>query len=159
LPVPDRDVPFVDRGDPAVVRLDALRGEEFKGAVDRFASTEDPESRNMRTEVDLPNPSGRLKEGMYGRVTLLLQPAAPTGVTIPSSALIRQNTQGEGSVYLVRDGKARKVNVRVGSDNGVETEITDGLKPEDEVVIRYNGAIGDGTPVTPEMSQVAKADQ
>jgi len=158
LPVPDRDVPFVDRGDPAVVRLDALRGEEFKGAVDRVASTEDPESRNMRTEVDLPNPSGRLKEGMYGRVTLLLQPAAPTGVTIPSSALIRQNTQGEGSVYLVRDGKARKVNVRVGSDNGVETEITEGLKPEDEVVIRYNGAIGDGTPVTPEMSQVAKAD-
>lgn len=158
LPVPDRDVPFVDRGDPAIVRVDALRGEEFKGVVSRFASTEDPESRNMRTEVDLPNPSGRLKEGMYGRVTIILQKAVPDSVTIPSAALLRQNNLGEGSVYVVREGKARKVNVRVGSDNGVETEILNGLKTDDRVVTSYNGAIADGTPVVADMAQVAHAD-
>ena len=32
LPVPDVDVPFVNRGDPVVFRIVALPGEEFKGA-------------------------------------------------------------------------------------------------------------------------------
>jgi RND family efflux transporter MFP subunit len=158
LPVPDRDVPFVDRGDPAVVRIDALRGEEFHSVVSRYAWTEDPESRNMRTEVDLENPTGRLKEGMYGRVTIHLQPASPKNVTIPSTALLGQNQKGEGTVYVVRDGKARRVAVTVGVDNGVETEITSGLTAEDLVIIRYNGAIGDGTPVNAEMKKDKKAE-
>jgi RND family efflux transporter MFP subunit len=158
LPVPDRDVTFVDRGDPAVVRLDALHGEEFPGTVARFASTEDPESRNMRTEVDLENPTGRLKEGMYGRVTILLKPAAVESVSIPSSALLSQNQKGEGFVFVVREGKARKIAVHVGSDTGVETEIISGLIPEDLVVTRYNGAIGEGTPVTIEMKKDAKPE-
>jgi HlyD family secretion protein len=157
LPVPDRDVPYVDRGDPAIVRLDALKGEEFKGVVARYASTEDPESRNMRTEVDLENPTGKLKEGMYGRVTIVLQPASPNGVTIPSAAMVGQDQKGVGSVYVVRDGKTHKVSVQVGSDNGVETEITSGLTPEDQVVTRYNGSIAEGTPVTAETPKVAKA--
>ena len=44
-------------------------------------------------------------------------------MTIPSSGLLGQTGKGEGSVYVVRDGKAHKVDVRVGNDNGVETEI------------------------------------
>ncbi len=156
LPVPDVQVPFVDRGDPAVLRIVALPGEEFRGVVSRFAETEDPESRNMRTEVDLPNPTGRLKEGMYGRITISLQKANPDSVTVPSSALIRQDNRGEGSVFVVRDGKARKVVVRVGSDNGVTVEILDGLTPDDRVISRYNGAIADGTPVAPQPAQPAE---
>jgi len=158
LPVPDVDVPFVNRGDAAVFRVVALPGEVFRGVVSRFAETEDPESRNMRTEIDLPNPAGRLREGMYGRATIVLQAAAPGSVTIPSSGLTRQDQKGEGSVYVVRDGKARKVGVRVGSDSGVEAEILDGLSVDDPVIVRYNGALADGTPVTAEPAHVAQAD-
>ncbi len=147
LPVPDRDVPYVDRGDPAVVRLDALRGEEFRGTVSRFASTEDPSSRNMRTEVDLENPTGRIKEGMYGRVTITLRPATPESVTIPSAALLGQDQKGVGTVFVARDGKAKKISVNVGMDNGVEAEIVSGLTLADLVITKYNGALADGTPV------------
>jgi len=157
LPVPDVDVPFVNRGDAAVFRVVALPGEVFRGAVSRFAETEDPESRNMRTEIDLPNPAGRLREGMYGRATIVLQAAAPGSVTIPSSGLTRQDQKGEGSVFVVRDGKARKVGVRVGSDNGVEAEILEGLSVDDPVIVRYNGALADGTPVTAEPAHVTQA--
>jgi multidrug efflux pump subunit AcrA (membrane-fusion protein) len=94
---------------------------------------------------------------MYGRVTIVLQPASPNGVTIPSAAMVGQDQKGVGSVYVVRDGKTHKVSVQVGSDNGVETEITSGLTPEDQVVTRYNGSIAEGTPVTAETPKVAKA--
>ena len=61
--VPDRDVPFTDVGDPAEVRLDALGSQVFKGKVSRFAEAEDPSSRTMHTEIDLPNPKNELARG------------------------------------------------------------------------------------------------
>jgi len=111
----------------------------------------------MRTEVDLPNADGKLTEGMYGRVTIILRTASPDSVTIPSSGLLGQTGKGEGAVYVVRDGKARKVDVQVGNDNGVETEILGGLTPEDQVITSYNGSLEDGSPVRAEMKRVAQA--
>ncbi len=158
LPIPDVDVPFLDQGDPATLQIVALPGRTFRGLVSRFSYSEDPQSRNMRTEVDLPNPDGQLREGMYGRITVQLQPPAKGSVTIPSSGLTRQDGQSEGSVFVVRDGKARKAAVHVGNDNGVEAEILSGLGADDRVVVRYNGTIEDGTLVVPETTHMAQAE-
>jgi RND family efflux transporter MFP subunit len=156
LPIPDTEVPFVNRGDKAVLQIVALRGRTFTGTISRYSETEDSESRNMRTEVDLPNPDGKLREGMYGRVTVILEPASPNSVTIPSTGLVSQSGKGEGSVFVVRDGKAHKVDVHVGHDNGVETEVLSGLTPEDQVITSYNGSLTEGTPVKAELGKVVQ---
>jgi HlyD family secretion protein len=143
--VPDRDVPFVARGDPARIQVDALQGRTFEGKVARFANAED-EQKLMRTEVDLRNPDNLLKDGMYGTATLIL--AAPSkNLTIPSSSLIEQDSQGHGAVYIVRDGTIHRVPVLVGLDNGRDVEILQGLKPDDQVAVRYNGPIAEGVTV------------
>jgi len=147
----------VDVGDQAKLQVVALSGRTFTGKVSRYSYTEDPESRNMRTEVDLPNHDGKLREGMYGRMTVILQAAAPNSLTIPSSALIGQNGTGQGTVFVVRDGKAKKVDVQVGNDNGVQTEILKGLTTEDQVISSYNGSIEDGTPVKADEKKAAPA--
>jgi RND family efflux transporter MFP subunit len=157
LPIPDTEVPYLDVGDKAVLQIVALPGKTFTGTISRFAETEDPESRNMRTEVDLPNADGVLREGMYGRVTVILQPASPNSLTIPSSGLLNQTGGGEGTVYVVRDGKAHAVDVRVGNDNGVETEILSGLTTDDQVITSYNGSLTEGTPVKAEVKKAAPA--
>ena len=157
LPIPDTDVPYVDQGDPAVLRMDALPGMAFQGVVSRYSESEDSSSRNMRTEVDLPNPDGKLREGMYGRVTVILQPAAKDAVTIPSSALIDQTGTGQGNVFVIRDGKSRRVAVQVTKDNGVDAEIVNGLTVDDHVIVSYNGTVADGTPVKPVASKAATA--
>ena len=155
VPVPDTDVPYVNKGDKATLQMAALPGMTFTGVVSRFSETEDADSRNMRTEIDLPNLDGRLREGMYGRVTLLLQAASSQSVTIPSSGLLDQTGKGEGHVYVVKDGKAHKVKVHVGNDNGVETEILSGLSPTDRVIVSYNGSVEEGTPVHSEEKKAA----
>jgi multidrug efflux pump subunit AcrA (membrane-fusion protein) len=111
----------------------------------------------MRTEVDLENKDDTLREGMYGRATLLLEPAAPGSVTVPSSSLLKQSSIGDGEVYVVRDGKARAVPVKIGMDNGNEAEVVKGLSTADQVVVRYNGALTDGMPVTTEAAKLAQA--
>jgi len=157
MPVPDIDVPFVDKGDRAIFQIVALPGQTFEGVVSRFSETEDPGSRNMRTEVDLPNPDGRLREGMYGRLTIILQAAAAKSVTIPSTGLITQSGKGEGTVMVARDGKAHKVDVKVARDTGVQAEVAQGLSPKDLVITSYNGSLEEGTAVKAEEKKVASA--
>lgn len=152
--VPDRDVPYVRPGNPAVVQIDALPGESFKTTADhrievsRSAASEDPHTRMMRTEVDIPNPDGKLRRGMYGRVTITLQPGLPTAVRIPSVALVGKSEGGKGMVRLVRDDVVHFVPVEYGADNGAEAEVLSGLTPADRVVVRANGPIENGTAVS-----------
>jgi hypothetical protein len=103
----------------------------------------------MRAEVDLPNPSGRLREGMYGGATILLEPPSDN-LSVPSSALHKDSESGEGSVYVVRGGQARLHKVRVAQDNGIVAEIVSGLRVEDLVVASYSGSMEDGEPVEAE---------
>jgi RND family efflux transporter MFP subunit len=143
--VPDRDVPFVDIGDKAVVTLDALPNRKFEGAVSRFSYSEDPENRTMRTEIDLENPKGLLRQGMYGIATIYLEPDSAR-LTIPSACLVGKIEAGKSSVFVARSGRAHEVPVKVGSDDGIRIEILDGLKPDDEV-IASRGTVSEGTPV------------
>ncbi len=143
--VPDLDVPYVNRGDPATIVVDALAERVFQGKVARFANSE-TELKLMRTEVDLPNPRNQLRDGMYGTTTLEIEPPS-NNMTVPSTCLIEQSDKGEGAVYVVRAGKVHRQAVRVGKDNGQETEIVNGLSPDDSVVVRYNGAIAEGLAV------------
>ena len=157
LPMPDTDVPYVDKGDKALLRIVALPGRTFTGVISRFSETEDSESRNMRTEVDLPNLDDVLHEGMFGPVTVILQAPSPNSITIPASGLIGQSGAGEGTVYIVKDGKAHKVPVHVGNNNGIETEILSGINAQDQVITSYNGALSEGTVVKPELKTPAKS--
>jgi HlyD family secretion protein len=155
--VPDRDVPYTDVGDEAEIRLDALPGEVFKGKVSRFSETEDPQSRTMRTEIDLPNPDGRLREGMYGIATIILQDNS-SNLTVPAAAVTGRSESGsKASVYIVRDGKAHKTPVTIGADDGIRVEVLTGLKV-DAAVIRDSGMASDGMAVVvTEPSKVALA--
>ena len=160
--VPDRDVPFTDPGDPAFVEIDAFPGKRYAAKVSRIASSEDPDTRLMRVEVDVPNPKsklyphGELCRGMYGRVTIILD--RPAGqLSLPSSCLVRKgDDEGTSSVYVVRDNHVHLVQVKVSSDNAVSCAIREGLQEKDEVVLHpgkelYDGAevVASETPVTP----------
>jgi RND family efflux transporter MFP subunit len=145
--IPDRDVPYADPGDPAAVEIDALPGKKFPAKVSRIAASEDPDTRLMRVEIDLPNPKGRLRQGMYGRVTIVLDKGANL-LSIPSASLVGKTENGVGTVYVVKDGRARRVQVLVGTDNGVRVAILRGLTADDLVIRHPPADLADGVPVT-----------
>jgi HlyD family secretion protein len=143
--VPDRDVPLTDVGDPAEVTLDALPGKVFKGNVSRFAEAEDPTSRTMHTEIDLPNPKNELRAGMYGIAKIFLDKSTKSS-TLPATCLVGEAKDGKADVFVVKDGKAKKVQVEIGADDGLRVEIMSGLTPEDEVIVT-TGSVSEGAPV------------
>ncbi len=136
--VPDRDVPYTHPGNAATVEIDALAGKSFPAKVARIAASEDPDTRLMHVEIDLPNPTGEIYNGMYGRATIKLDRAAC--LKVPSSCLVGKTQGGKGTVYVVRNGKAHLTQVEIGTDNGIEAAIIGGL-PADAAVVTDPGTV------------------
>jgi RND family efflux transporter MFP subunit len=143
--IPDREVPYCTPGKPAFIEVDALPGQKFEGKVSRIAQTEDPQTRLMHVEIDLPNPKGKLYQGMYGRVTIVLDQNKDV-LSLPSECLAGKSEDGQATIFVVRDGHAHQTPVRLGSDNGVHVEVLSGLNADDKVIL-HPGGLRDGASV------------
>ncbi|MCC2671157.1 MAG: putative Acriflavine resistance protein acrA, partial [Armatimonadetes bacterium] len=146
IPVPETDLPSIRKGTLAAIALDAFPKEKFTGTVTRTAASVDPKSRTMLTEVELPNAGGRLRPGMYARVTLTLE-VHRGAITIPSEAVMGKEDR---FVYVVTGGKAHKTPVQVGVDDGKVAEVTEGLNPGAVVVVIGRDTLVDGASVKTE---------
>jgi HlyD family secretion protein len=144
--VPDRDVVITNVGDPASFAVDALGSQNFTGSVARMGESEDPTTRTMRVEIDLANPKGLLREGMYGTATIVLEPVS-RNLTVPPACVMEHSGQTHGVVYLVSGGLAHRTQVELGADNGSLVEILAGIKPDDSVVVRSGVPLEDGLAV------------
>jgi RND family efflux transporter MFP subunit len=117
--VPEADAALVRPGAKAAVTVPALRGRTFPGAVTRTAWALEARSRTLMTAIDLPNPYGELRPGMYAYAAVTV--ALPEAWTLPSTAVVKQ---GDATVaFLVRDGKAVRVGVQTGFNDGRHVEV------------------------------------
>ena len=144
--VPENEVPHLRIGDPAIVKPAGFDGKAFTGTVTRFSLRLDPETRNMRTEIDLPNPDERLYPGTYAEVWLEMN-RRPDALTVPAAAV---GSDGDGNfVYTVTDNRITRLAVNTGlTDNG-RIEVTAGLSEETPVAPAVNSAPPAGTAVQP----------
>jgi RND family efflux transporter MFP subunit len=156
IQVPERDVPYADVGDPAVIIPTGLDSERIHGKVARISNSEDRVTRTMRAEIDIPNPKNRLRDGMFCRVTISLD-ASAKGLRIPSSSVFIDRQTKKSSVYVVVDGKARRRTVEIGQEDGRMTEIISGISATDLVVQRPSGDLGDNVPVEVEEATTGEA--
>lgn len=117
--IPENDATLIENKTKAVVRVQAIKGEQFDGAVKRSSWALDPKSRILRTEIDLPNHDGRLRPGMYAYATLLI--SHENVWAVPASAVVSKDNQR--FVQIVADGQTRLVPVLTGLTDGNFVEI------------------------------------
>ncbi len=142
--VPEMYAASVDPGDPAVIRLQALPGRPFEGKVTRTAYALESKSRTLRTEIDLPNPDGKLHPGLYAYVSLALDEHKDV-LTVPSTAVGRDGAKA--FCVGVRGGKAVRLAIEAGLNDGTKTEILSGLNEDQVVVKTYAPSLTDGQPL------------
>jgi membrane fusion protein, multidrug efflux system len=92
VPVNERDVAQLRVGQDAHVELDAVPGQSFQGKVFRISPSFDPAARTLDAEVQLPNPSGLLRPGMYGRASITTD-IHRGALVLPASAIQISNDQ------------------------------------------------------------------
>ncbi len=131
--VPERDAPLATVGDAVKITLQAFPSETFEGKIARVAGILDEQTRTMLVEIDLPNPRGRLRPGMFGQATIALAPPGDT-LMLPANA-IRYDKDGNSYVYVVNtSNQVAIVNIQTGLDNGETVEITTGLTGNERIV-------------------------
>jgi RND family efflux transporter MFP subunit len=134
--VPENDVPHLHVGDLAIVKPSGFDGRSFAGKVTRFSLRLDPETRNMRTEIDLPNSGEQLYPGTYAEVSLEMN-RHRDALTVPSRAV---SSDGDGDfVYTIADNRITRLAVRTGFTDSGRIEVTAGLSEETPVVASVKG--------------------
>ena len=91
-------------------------------------------------KMDVPNPDGKLRIGMTANMVIAVEEAKGV-LTIPMTAL-QTNAQGEDEVQVMIDGKPQPRVVKLGINDGVNSEIKEGLKEGEEVVISSGSGEG-----------------
>ena len=155
IEVVERDIPLVQVGQKAELRAEAYPDHVFEGTVTRIVQALNRATRTMTVEVDLPNGDRRLKGGMFARVEVLVG-THRQALQIPIDAVSRlEETQ---YVYVVRDGKARRVEVEVGARSGNRIEITKGLTGNESVIVSGKDLVHDGRPVQTQPLDAVKSE-
>ena len=142
--VPESEAPLVTKRTPAVVRFDSLPGRSFEGTVARYSGALHSAARTMRAEIDIDNRSRELVPGMYGRATLTLASHADA-ILLPAEAVRAEG--GAEFVYLVIDGRARRVGVEAEIGDGIQAQVTKGLAGDEAVILSARGPLADGVRV------------
>jgi RND family efflux transporter MFP subunit len=128
----EHQVAQINIGSQAEIQLTYFPGEVFKGRV-RFIEPEFSEAtRTLRMKIEVPNPSGRLRAGMFG--TVRFHPtAARQALVVPTQAVLRT---GQRNVVIVDlgGGSFAPREILIGHEGGGYAEILEGLNEGDRIV-------------------------
>jgi RND family efflux transporter MFP subunit len=144
VPVPESAVPGLRLGTVVRVHVSALH-QDFDGEVARFADALNEETRTMHTEIDVKNPQGTLKEGMYAEVKLVLQ-EVKSALSVPIQA-VQRNSAGASVLRVDAQGRIEERKVGLGEETSDRVEVLSGLLEGDRVVIGSNGGVRAGDKV------------
>lgn len=139
-----QDVARVRVGLPARVRHHAWADTTFEGRVLRLAPTLDPLTRTLRAEVEVRNPGGELRPGMFVEVTLVAERREGVPV-VPREAVTERG--GRKVVFVLNGQKVNRREVGLGLGDDEVIEITSGVEPGERVVVRGLETLTDGTSV------------
>jgi RND family efflux transporter MFP subunit len=128
----ENQLAWIREGTAADVAFDYFPGESFRGTV-RFIEPELSEkTRTLSAKIEVPNPGGRLRAGMFA--TVVFQPvAAADVVTVPALAVLRTG-QRDIVVLDLGSGRFEPRPVTLGHQADRYVEILDGLREGDRVV-------------------------
>lgn len=122
--VPETEAAWVQKGTEARLRVQALLGRTFTGRVERISWSLDPTTRTLRAEIDLPNPDGRLRPGMYAYAALSSD--LPNLLTLPRAVVVTEGDMTRGYLsycYQVVDGKAHRLPIELGAGDSQRVEV------------------------------------
>ncbi len=118
-------------GQSVEVALTAFPGERFTGRLTALLPELVGDSRTVTGRIEMANRGGRLRPGMFGRITF--GGGSTTALLVPTEAVIR--TGERDIVMLARpEGRYQPAEVRVGREAGGQTEILAGLREGERIV-------------------------
>ncbi len=153
--VPEHNLPHLQAGQKASIRIDAFPDKLFEGEVSAINAKVEPNTRNVLVRAAFKNPEKQLLPGMFATVTLAMgQPRRY--LTLPQTA-ITFNPYGS-TVFVVQDkglgpdGQKQLIAmskfVETGLTRGDQIAVVSGLEEGEEIVTAGQLKLRNGTLVS-----------
>ncbi len=129
--LPEQQLQHVKVGQDTSLALSALGDTTVAATVERISPIVDAQTGTFKVTLNIPNPKGQLKSGMFAEVSIRYN-THENVLLIPKRAVISMDDKH--TVYQVVDGKVSKRLVEVGFQEGAMVEIVNGLDNGSTVV-------------------------
>lgn len=154
IEVPEVDATLAGPADSATIHVQALAGRDFSGEITRTAWALDSTTRTLRVEIDVPNPDGALRPGMYVNAIIDLD-QRQSALSLPAAAVRSQD--GQSWCLCVEGGQVVKRPIITGLTNGAEVEVVSGLSADADVIQSNLGSLAEGQKVEARAAEATPA--
>lgn len=132
----EQDVAALATGSRARATFEAYPGRTFDGRVALVYPTLEADTRTLAVRIELANPDGALKPGLFGNVEIS-GPTLVVPVAVPDSAVLESGTRN--MVFIARgDGQFEARDVELGSRADGFVAVSKGLAAGEPVVVDGN---------------------
>ncbi len=141
----EEEIPILPKIEDVQITVDAYPNKVFHGKLTRISQQLDLSTRTMPVEIDISNPEGLLKPGMFTNVDLVYDRVEdalllPTQVVMSSDSGSYVYTLGSGNIV-----HQKYVEIGVTHDN--EDQIISGLNDSDQVLLMGYNVVHNGMKV------------
>lgn len=142
--VPELYVARVREGSTVTARAGAFGDRRFQGRVAVVDTRIDTATRTIRVISEFDNPDEALRPGLFMTVDVEME-RRDNALLVAEEAL--DPIGDRNYVYVIRDNRARRVEVRLGQRLPGEVEVTSGLRDGEQVVVRGIQRLRNDAPV------------
>ncbi|MBV8715199.1 MAG: efflux RND transporter periplasmic adaptor subunit [Chloroflexi bacterium] len=137
--VDESQVSLLQVGQSANLTVDSFPRDAFGGTVKAIAPVLDPRTRTAAVQVDVPDPQGKLKPGMFAQMAIQLGQHQAT-LMVPSESVLKLGSPDPSAppqlvVFTVTSGRVHRQPVTLGLSDGKNIEILQGLQEGTDVVL------------------------
>jgi cobalt-zinc-cadmium efflux system membrane fusion protein len=128
----ESDMAHVRVGEAADIKLNAYPDKVLKGTISNIGAILDPNIRTAKVRIEVANPGGMMRPGMYGTATLYGK-EKQNYAAVPASAVVHLHDRDW--VYIPVDDKFKRIEVVSGEQlpNNMQV-ILSGVRPGQRVV-------------------------
>lgn len=141
ISVTESEIGKIQAGQSVRIRVDAVAsaaGEyPYQGVIAEISPMVNPQNGMVAVKVEVPNPGGELKMGMFARLRII------TAVRGQALAIPKKALAGEGvnQVWVVEGDHGRLTPIEVGLRDNEYVEILSGLEPGQMLIVEGHAAL------------------
>jgi RND family efflux transporter MFP subunit len=141
ISVTESEIGKIKLGQPVKIRVDAVAGNRegypFQGAIVEISPMVNPQNGMVAVKLEVPNPGGELKMGMFARLRIITATRAKA-LAIPKKALAGEEVN---QVWVVDGDHGRLAPVKLGLRDNEYVEVLSGLDPGNLVIVEGHAAL------------------
>jgi multidrug efflux pump subunit AcrA (membrane-fusion protein) len=142
--VAQQDAVNIQVGSPIRARISGKSTDVMKGRVTSIFPKTGEETRTVTVEAVVDNPSERLRAGQFLEISIVTD-RKPATLSVPQAAVAQFN--GKPAVWVIAGDVAQHREISTGMTSGDRIEVTDGLKPGDQVITSGQQRLADNARV------------